>query len=118
MKLVLVTVLSLFTFTAAQEEMPKEPPAACEHPVLVKARSAGLNALTVKEIPRFWVKSILCKREAKKRGETIDFKDLYSGKRRSNFEESRKLSGIGSCCVMVSTLILFYSYWGLLMGAD
>ena len=77
-----------------------------------------MNALTIKEIPQFWIRSILCKREAKKRGETVDFKNLYKAKRTENFQQSRKRSGLGTCCLTVTSLILFYSYWGLLMGAD
>lgn len=115
-RLVLICLVVSPLFSQTEEE--KVEPDLCAHPIIEKARNEGLNGLSLKEIPQFWALSILCKRQAKKRGLEVSFKELYNSKRKTNYEEGRTLSGIGSCCVMVSTLILFYSYWGLLMGAD
>lgn len=81
----------------------------CQHPVVIKARTEGLNALTFLEIPRFVYLSWSCQRTAKKEGRQVDFGDLYREKWAENYDKSQEISGLGATVLTVSVLILVYS---------
>ncbi len=100
----------------AQTDKPEVIPSThCEHPVLQKALIQGLNSLSPVEIPQYWLKSWQCKQYAKKMGKEIDFKTLYEQKELENYREAEEISGIGSSCAIVISIILFYSYYGYFM---
>ncbi|MFQ6616687.1 MAG: hypothetical protein ACE5HZ_07995 [Fidelibacterota bacterium] len=94
---------------------PQDP---CDHPVVVKATSEGLNALKGLEIPEFIYLSWRCKRMARKEGRQVDFDQMYREKWRENFEESKEISGVGASVLTATVLILFYSFTAFSLGAE
>ena len=118
MKGIFLLLFFFVSWASSQPETKDKTPQPCEHPVIKKAQTEGLNSLTLKEIPQFWFMAFQCKRQAKKAGEKINFRSLYKQKQQQNFEEARQLSGIGTCCLVVTALILSYSYLGHVIGAD
>ncbi len=118
MKRIILLLFVCLPCVFAQEKEESEVTNPCEHPIIIKAQTSGLNSLTFREIPQFWFKAFQCKRHAKKTGEKSDFSNLYKQKHRQNFDEARQLSGIGSCCFVITISIMFYSYFGHLAGAN
>jgi len=118
MKRLFLALIILASLTSAQQNKESRPTTPCDHPIIKKARTEGLNSLTFKESLQFVYRAIQCKRYAKKTGEEIDFRSLFKQKQKQNFEEARQLSGVGTCCLIVTVLIVFYSYYGYMMGAD
>jgi len=114
----ILLVVILFSWTFAQTEKAIKPDNPCDHPVIKKAQTEGLNSLSILEIPQFLLATIQCKRHAKKTGEKVDFDSLYKQKNQQNYETSQQLSGIGTCCLVVTALITFYSFVGYMLGAD
>lgn len=90
----------------------------CEHPVMAKARSEGLNALSASEVPEFLYWSWRCKRLARKEDRSVDFGQLYREKWEENYKESQEISGLGAAVLTGAVLILFYSYTAFLLGAE
>ncbi|MEE9166616.1 MAG: hypothetical protein V3U24_04020 [Candidatus Neomarinimicrobiota bacterium] len=95
-----------------------EENAPCDHRIIKKAQTEGLNSLSLVEIPQFWVAAVRCKQEAKKAGKKINFRHLYRQKQEENFEKAREISGVGTFCLVVTGLVLFYSYFWLVAGSD
>lgn len=114
---------------AAQESPEPEPaqpetePASeepflvsCEHPVINKARQEGLAALTWKETPVFVVMSVRCKLQARQAKTDVPMGHLFKDKQVKRHAEAKTLSGLGSCCITVTGLVLVYSFLGAALG--
>ena len=89
---------------------------SCEHPVLNKVRKEGLTSLTWKEVPFFLAMSIRCKFQAKQAGVDVPMEEFFQEKQLERHEEAKKISGLGSCCITVTGLIILYSFLGLALG--
>jgi hypothetical protein len=89
---------------------------SCEHPVLNKARQEGLAALSWKESPIFIVMSVRCKLQARQTKTEVPMGHLFKDKQVKRHAEAKTLSGLGSCCITVTGLILVYSFLGAALG--
>ena len=117
MKRIWITLWIFSSLVLAQPDENTKRVNPCDHPVLEKARNEGLNSLSLKQIPQFWFRAWRCTRYAKREGQKSDFRLLYEQKQEENYEEARKLSGLGTSCLTVTAIILFYSYFGYFMSA-
>ena len=94
-------------------QSPINEPVPCHHPVLDKAQSSGLISLSAKEIPKFWVEYIKCIRTDDPKKDDLYLKQLLEDKRIRHYNESHKLSGIGTSFTVLTSLALIYSYLSL-----
>lgn len=90
----------------------------CGHPIIKKAQEKGLNSLSVKQIPLFWMAVVRCKLKTRKTDEKVEFGHLFRQKQNENFENSREISGPGTCVLTVAGVTLLYYYVGYLAGAE
>ena len=89
---------------------------SCEHPIVNKAKNEGVSSLTWKETPFFMVMSVRCKQQAKKAGLNDPIEKLLKEKQLKRHEKAKTISGLGSCCITVTGLIILYSFLGLALG--
>ena len=118
MKIVPLTIIIFLSYAFAQTDNGVKVDSPCEHPVIKKAQIEGLNSLKISEIPKFWFMAFRCKRHAKKSGEEVDLRSLFEEKKQQNYEKAHHISGLGTCCLVMTVFIVFYSYVGYMMGGD
>jgi len=87
---------------------------SCNHPVVNKAKEEGLIALKWKEIPTFMFFNMKCKIQAKRANIKLAKSNLFKNKQIYQHELNKKISGPGSLIASASSLILFYTYLGLI----
>ena len=113
--MILKSTLSIFFLVLSNlsAQTPINEPVPCHHPVLDKIQTKGLISLSAKEIPTFWIEYIKCVRSDNLEKETFNLKQLLEDKRVHNYNESNKLSGIGTSFTVLTSLALIYSYLSL-----
>ena len=90
---------------------------SCNHPIVNKAKEEGLIALKWKEIPAFMFFNIKCKIQARKSNIKLEKSNLFKNKQLYQHDLNKKISGPGTLIASVSSLILFYTYLGLIANS-
>ena len=84
------------------------------HPIINKANQSGLASLKIKEIPSFIFFNIKCKVQARRENIKLKKSNLFKDKQTFQHNLNKKISGPGALIASLSSLILFYTYMGLI----
>jgi len=110
----------LFSQTSEIEKISKKDIflVSCNHPIINKANQSGLASLKIKEIPSFIFFNIKCKVQARRENIKLKKSNLFKEKQTFQHNLNKKISGPGALIASLSSLILFYTYMGLIANSQ
>ena len=118
--LLLMTPQLVFSQNSEIEEISKKDIflVSCNHPIINKASQSGLASLKIKEIPSFIFFNIKCKVQARRENIKLKKSNLFKEKQTFQHNLNKKISGPGALIASLSSLILFYTYIGLIANSQ
>ena len=87
---------------------------SCNHPIITKANQNGLISLKLREIPSFVFFDVKCKIQAKRENIKLEKSTLFKEKQTFQHNLNKKISGPGALVATLSSVLLFYTYIGLI----
>ena len=87
---------------------------SCNHPIITKANQNGLISLKLREIPSFIFLDVKCKIQAKRENIKLEKSTLFKEKQTFQHNLNKKISGPGALVATLSSVLLFYTYIGLI----